>query len=80
MIKEGQVVEAQNKFKRNIRQKPSDNAPEVDINAYGKDIKTKKIEKIVSTKEFVEDTPEEARYKERQAKEINKARSYNERA
>lgn len=57
MIKEGQVVEAQNKFKRNIRQKPSDNVPESDINAYGKDIRTKKVEKIASTKEFAEDTP-----------------------
>lgn len=58
MIKEGQVVEVQNKFKRNIRQKPLDNVPDADINAYGKDIKTKKVEKIASTKEFAEDTPE----------------------
>jgi hypothetical protein len=42
-------VEAKNKFKRNVK-KREDDVAEADINAFGKDIKTKKAEKIASTK------------------------------
>jgi hypothetical protein len=48
-VKEGQVVEAKNKFRKNARNVEK-SVPEADINAHGKDIKTKKVEKMQSTK------------------------------
>lgn len=48
---EGQAVEAKgNKFKRNVKKPEKSNPQEADIDAYGRDIKTKRIEKIQSTK------------------------------
>lgn len=48
-VREGQVVEAKNKFRKNARRSEK-NVPEGDINAVGKDIKTKKVERMQSNR------------------------------